>query len=541
MLNISLNRGSKSLLVRFGFDKELVEAIKETGCAEWQADKKAWKLWPTESGLTFLLENEFKPDNDKTAHKVCDWLEALVRKQRTRPERQKLAHASEAPIDDYVMKQCHFKDADNNPCLPRAYQWVPVAYAPLNSGNMLLLDDMGIGKTTQSIMVSMRKEYSKNPVLIVCPPSLTGNWVAELQKMFEVEAKIVNKPMDELDPNIRFYIVSYFQLHKVQVKAPWFLIVDEVHNFKDRKTVRYKALEELIEQKKYLMGLSGTPLPNRPGELYPAMHMVEPGFYKWFDFAMTFCDGHQDRMGHWDFKGASNLDVLHDWLYADFAVRREKSQVLKELPPKVRQVISLSPDKKIEAANVLGMFAESARQKVKDKEFIEYFREALSQMGKTIVFGHHREMLDFVQKTCDELGLGWVRIDGSTPGDKRYSIVQKFQTDPNIKVIICSITAASEGLNIQAAECVLFAELFWVPAKIKQAEDRAHRPGVKHSVLCLYLLWGKREHEIHDIILKKDGYAQKVLSGQHLDLSEEDMMKILSRQWGVTAGVVKTK
>lgn len=535
-LEVELSKSKTSFRVRFPYNKECVEEIKETGSAKWNSKSKYWLLYPTEKGLKFLQDNDFTPKDHATVDLFEQSWIRLEQRNKYRPQRIELAHATEAPVVQHVMDQCHFVDGDGNPCQPRPYQWVPVHYAPLNNGNMLLLDAMGVGKTTQACMVTLREEYEEAPVLIVCPPSLVGNWQNELQKMFHLPSMIVTKPLTKLVKGIRYYIVSYFQMKKIQVDARWFLIVDEVHNFKNRDTVRYEELENLLEQKTYLMGLTGTPVPNRPKEAYPAMNMVEPGFCKWFDFAMTFCDGKRNGFG-WDFNGASNLDSLHEWLFADFAVRREKSAVLSQLPPKTRQVINIEPDKEIEAPSVMAMFAESAHQKCKNKQFIEALDDTLLSIPKVIVFAHHKEMLNTIAERCKALGLKFIQIDGSTPTTKRFDLVQQFQTDPDINVAVLSITAAGEGLNITAAQAVVFAELYWVAAKIMQCEDRAHRPGVKHAVLCLYLLWGKREQEIHRMILRKAGISEQVLEGKHQGMDEEDMIKILAKEWGVTAGI----
>lgn len=524
-------------MVRFDFDRDIIARIKKTKSGEYKEKGKYWLLKPTEAALEFLNEAELQLD-DRATKKLIEWYEKLLIKTGNRSKRKELAHAIAALPIASVLEQCHFKDIDGNPCEPRPYQWVPCHYAPLNNGCMLILDNMGGGKSVEAIMVTIRKEYKKHPVLIVCPPSLIGNWQNEIFKMFEQESVVVNKPLGRLDPDIRFYIVSYYQLHKVQCKPGWFVVVDEIHNFRNRDTKRSKDLVKILEFKKYLIGLTGTPVCNRPKDLFPSMDWIDPGFYRWWDFALEFCGAQKGFFG-WTTDGATNLDKLNAMLYDDFAIRRTNDQIMSQLPEKIRQVVNLSPRREVESETVMGMFAASAEAKSKDGEFLECVEDALTSLDKVIIFAHHKTMMDAMAKVCTKLGLKYVRIDGSVDSSKRFALCEQFQNEPDVHVILLSITAASEGLNLQRANCIIFAELYWMATTLLQAEARAHRPGLKHSLLCLYLLWGAREQDIHKIVMQKHGVAEKVVDGKHLDLDDQGMIKLLASQWGCSAGVVK--
>jgi len=107
---------------------------------------------------------------------------------------------------------------------------------------------------------------------------------------------------------------------------------------------------------------------------------------------------------------------------------------------------------------------------------------------KLLIFAHHSAVLDIFSTRFNVAGVYTIRIDGSTKGPVREKAVKRFQEDPSVKVAILSITAAGTGITLTAANKVIFAELYWNPGIMFQAEDRAHRVGQKSSVYVQYIL-----------------------------------------------------
>ena len=103
------------------------------------------------------------------------------------------------------------------------------------------------------------------------------------------------------------------------------------------------------------------------------------------------------------------------------------------------------------------------------------------------MFGHHANILDGVEDLLTELKIGYIRIDGKVKSSDRQDRVKQFQTDSRIRVAVLSITACSSGLTLTKATTVIFAELYYTPAIMIQAEDRAHRIGQKNQVNIVYL------------------------------------------------------
>lgn len=347
-------------------------------------------------------------------------------------------------------------------------------------------------------------------------------------------------------------VVNYDVLHLFQEETraiAWdLLICDEAHYLKTPKarrtqmvfgrkaTAKTAGLPPIGAKRRLL--LTGTPIANRPVELFPLIEYLDPATWgNFFKYARRYCDAHQISIGRgrlaWDFSGASNLEELQERLRTTILVRRLKRDVLTELPPKRRQVIELP------AEGELARFAEAERAAYEDREaeldqlhaavelakasedpdeykravenlndgiaaffaemstlrrelaeakipaIVEHVREAVEEGGKLVVFAHHRAVCKAI---AAEFGDAAVVLVGETPTADRQAAVDRFQTDPACKVFVGSIMAAGVGITLTAASHVVFAELDWVPGNVTQAEDRLHRIGQREHVLVQHLV-----------------------------------------------------
>jgi SWI/SNF-related matrix-associated actin-dependent regulator 1 of chromatin subfamily A len=326
------------------------------------------------------------------------------------------------------------------------------------------------------------------------------------------------------------------------------LIVDECHKVKNPKTAQAKAIlgyggnkkkmedpiQGLKDKANRCLFLTGTPILNRPVELQPIAAALAPNeFGNFFQWAKRYCAAVQGQWG-WDFSGASNLEELQERLRGTIMVRRLKRDVLKELPAKRRQVITLPTngsakvvakeaamyerfEDELEGLRAEVDFAHAAGDKAAYKaavarltqastlafnemskvrkevavaklpKVIEHLEGMLEKgIEKIIVFGHHHDVCNPLFK---HFGDAAVLLTGEvTSNAKRQEAVERFQTDPTVKVFIGSIGAAGVGHTLTASSHVVFAELDWVPANLTQAEDRAHRIGQLDSVLIQHLV-----------------------------------------------------
>lgn len=256
--------------------------------------------------------------------------------------------------------------------------------------------------------------------------------------------------------------------------------------------------------------LSGTPAMSRPAELYTQIAAVQPAFFPQFhSFGLRYCDARKMPWG-WDYSRSSNLTELKILLEESIMIRRLKSDVLSQLPAKQRKMVVVAPEG-ISAKTKAALAAEAKKMakgyesKQQEKEalllfynrtaeakihsVIEYILELLeSGNDKFLVFAHHKIMLDAVVAELENKHVEYIRIDGSTPSVERQSLCQKFQFLEKQVVAVLSLTAANMGLTLSAADLVVFAELFWNPGILIQAEDRAHRIGQTSSVNVHYLV-----------------------------------------------------
>eukprot|EP00066_Takifugu_rubripes_P015204 XP_011604470.1 PREDICTED: DNA annealing helicase and endonuclease ZRANB3 isoform X2 [Takifugu rubripes] len=283
-------------------------------------------------------------------------------------------------------------------------------------------------------------------------------------------------------------------------------------------------------------------------------------FGTWSDYAKKYCNAHYKFFGprrQWDCRGASNLDELHQRL-SQIMIRRLKAEVLTQLPPKVRQRIPFDLPK--EAAKeasatfaeweilmkgqrsgvettenpftqVMGLVTQMYKQTAVAKagavkDYIKMMLEA--EKIKFLVFAHHLTMLQACTEAVIEAKAGYIRIDGSVPSSERIQLVHKFQNDPETRVAVLSIQAAGQGLTFTAASHVVFAELYWNPGHIKQAEDRAHRIGQTSSINVHYLIAkGTFDTVMWSMLNRKETVTGSTLNGrkEYLKADEGDKDK----------------
>ena len=462
---------------------------------------------------------------------------------------------------------------------PYPYQQSGIAYN-LEKKKTIIGDECGLGKTAQAIATITAA--GAFPCLVICPSSLKINWQREWHMWTEKKALILNDQNKSTwahfatgnsifggtDGLAQVFIVNYESLKKFFVAkidspqgAPLRLnhvkfretinlfksvIIDESHRVKEPKTLQAKLTKGITHGKEYILALTGTPVVNKPRDLVSQLGIIDQmdkfGGYK--KFVERYCEG-------WN--GASNLKELNYLLNVNCFYRRAKTEVLKELPAKIRQVVLCdintrkeykdaladlevylkkyrnATEEKIQAAMRgevmvrIGILKNiSARGKLND--VVEYISDIVEAGEKIVVFIHLKEVAGILKKFFPSS----VTILGDDNMMERQKAIDSFQSDPSTQVIICSIKAAGVGITLTASSRVAFVELPWHPADSEQCEGRCHRIGAKDSVQCTYFLGKDTIDEwIYKVIDEKRAVANTI-TGATNDVEESVMDSVIN-------------
>ncbi|XP_030065313.1 DNA annealing helicase and endonuclease ZRANB3 [Microcaecilia unicolor] len=452
------------------------------------------------------------------------------------------------------------------------FQKEGIKFALKRDGRCMLADEMGLGKTIQAIAVAY---FYKNewPLLIVVPSSLKYPWIEEMEKWIpELGPEDISVIENKIDigriSSCKVTVLGYGllttdaqtlveSLNKQNFKV---VLVDESHYMKSRNATRSKILLPIVQKALRAILLTGTPALGRPEELFMQIDALFPKrFGTWNEYANKYCNAHVRYFGkirQWDCRGASNLNELHQRL-TSIMIRRLKEEVLTQLPPKIRQRIPFDLPKNV-AKEINKSFEEWEKLRAPDSvvtntgsSFVQvmglitrmYKQTAIAKAGavkeyikmmlendklKFLVFAHHLTMLQAATEAVIESKARYIRIDGSVPSSERIHLVHQFQNDPDTRVAILSIQAAGQGLTFTAATHIVFAELYWDPGHMKQAEDRAHRIGQSNSVHIHYLIAkGTLDTLMWGLLNRKANVTGNTLNGkkEKIQADEDDKTK----------------
>jgi len=389
----------------------------------------------------------------------------------------------------------------------------------------LIADEMGLGKTIQALgAINANPDIKK--VMVICPASLKLNWQREAEQWLTrpLSVHVCNGKNPDMDADM--LIINYERARKLDTmkqlaSREWdLLIIDESHRLKNPKALQTKRIlgpvpkgqeSSLFTHVKRSIFLTGTPVLNRPRELWPTVSTLAPEqFPRFFSFGKRFCNAYQERhrgVIHWNFDGASNLQELQEKLRASIMIRRKKDEVWKEMPEKTRSILPLEPNDKSVKQLLKQEQSILKNMKVKDDMdwedivstlkgdhvafdqiarvrhdlaiaklplAIEHIANALEQQNKVVVFAHHRDVVEGIEEAFGDVA---VKLYGGMKDSDKQKAIDRFQNDQECKVFVGSILASGVGITLTAASIAIFAELDWVPANVFQAEDRLHRIG----------------------------------------------------------------
>ncbi|PIE59545.1 MAG: helicase [Desulfobulbus propionicus] len=429
-----------------------------------------------------------------------------------------------------------------------------------------LADDMGLGKTLQAIAVILNLA-SQGPTLVVAPTSVCMNWEAEVNRFAPTlilhqfsghNRQMMINQLGKYDLLVTSYTLLQQEidiLEKIQWQS---VVLDEAQAIKNMATKRSQAAKKLNARFKLIT--TGTPIENHLGELWNLFSFINPGLlgsYKQFNrrFGIPI-EKYRDRGARRSLKK----------LIRPFMLRRIKSQVLDELPPRTEIVlrVEMQPEemrfyealRQQAIENIEGnaerngrhlrILAEIMRLRraccnpklihehvdiasAKLQVFKEVVAELLGGKHKALVFSQFTGHLALIRSFLDKEKIAYKYLDGTTPTRERQHQVESFQAGEG-DLFLISLKAGGLGLNLTAADYVIHMDPWWNPAVEDQAADRAHRIGQKRPVTVYRLVTANTiEEKIVRLHQEKRDLANSLLEGADVSarISAEELLELI--------------
>ena len=457
------------------------------------------------------------------------------------------------------------------------YQWLKMLDEYQFGG--ILADDMGLGKTIQmlAMILAYVNENKKNtmPSLVVCPSSLTLNWLGEANKFTpSLKVCVISGSALEREKKIKaiakydLVIVSYDSLKRdIEIYQKYgyqfkYMIADEAQYIKNNNTQNAKAIKQIMAQTRFAS--TGTPIENSLSELWSIFDYIMPGYlYKYRKFKELYETPIVRE------KNENAMEKLKKMI-EPFVLRRVKKEVLTELPDKT--VTILYNEMEEEQQKIYLSYLASAKKEVAEeieingfensqikilallmrlrqicchpslflqnyqgessklKQCIDVITDAVAGGHKILLFSGYTSMFEMIEKEMKKKGISYLKLTGQTKVADRIHLVDKFNEDKTIKVFLISLKAGGTGLNLTGADMVIHYDPWWNLSAENQATDRTYRIGQKNNVQVYKLITKNSiEEKIYELQEKKAKLIDNMLSTQNTfinQLSKEDIMKL---------------
>lgn len=451
----------------------------------------------------------------------------------------------------------------------------------LSRNGCILADDMGLGKSIQSIIAAL--ESGAERILVVCPASAKINWQREINVFCKDTTIVEGKKWKQAKFTIiNFDILKNFHtlvdtrrqltpeemelINRDLAKANFDLaIIDEAHNLKNNDSIRGKIIAELSV--KYNIPrvwlLTGTPVANRPMDYFNLLKIIKsPLAQNWQHYALRYCAGRRffktlkngSRKQIWLTDGASNLEELASKT-KNIILRRMKTEVL-DMPDKVvtpmyyeldskgrRQYEELWEEyleKRLLEGKKNGNLQKDLVELVLLRQFIaaqaipytiEMAENAIEMGRKVIIFTNFNEEQEILARHFGKIA---VRHNGSMSEKAKQKSVDDFQNNQKIKVFIGNERSAGVAITLTEATVVIFNSFDWVTGNNEQAEDRAYRIGQKNDVNIYYQLFiDTISTRMWEVLKNKKDVIDVILNGKSTNKEQETeilMDKLLSNE-----------
>ena len=490
-------------------------------------------------------------------------------------------------VQDYPVTIKYKKVATSIVTIPKSYKFKTsplnhqiqgIEYG-LNHDNFILADDQGLGKSHQACNLALiRKQMGQvRQCLVICGVnSIKYNWLAEIKTHTDEDGFVlgtryrkngnryegtVADRIEDLKTHKEFFLVTNLETLRDEKfikelnkhKNIDMIVLDECHFCKNISSAQGNGLQK-IKNFKYKLAMSGTPLVNRPLDLYASLSWLGLEKANFSTFKKYYCT-FGGVSGH-TMQGYRNLDRLRAQL-KDNMLRRLKKDVLDlpektekteyiELTPKqwkiyneVREEILENIDLIAASNNPLSMLLRLRQatgdtsilsSTIKESAKIDRLKEIVYELAqsdrKCIIFSNWTQMTSRIKDVLKEYNPAY--ITGEVSNADRQTEVNRFQTDSSCKVIIGTIGAMGTGLTLTAADTVIFTDLPWHRAAYDQASDRAYRIGQKNNVQIITMIAnGTIDESIQGIVRRKGEMADLLVDGKTSKLTKRDLLDII--------------
>ena len=389
----------------------------------------------------------------------------------------------------------------------------------------ILADAMRLGKTAQALSAA---RAVGGRTIVVCPSYVRGVWKEQAARwwpdavpFFPTGRTAAPIPADATLVVIHYDIVAAWEMQLGLWNTTTF-VIDEAHWLSNEKTARAKAVKALAVPACFRWALTGTPLTNRPKDLWNVVDTVSLGrFGSFFSYGILYCAGHQrevpGRGAVWDFDGRSNESELAGRL-RHFMLRRTPTDpsVALELPKKTRNVIWLAaPGAKGRGASLavsLGGTSPTALRAMLDRSadaklplVWEGLRDRLESGQKVVVFCHRRAVAEKLAEEAGAARYGAFVVHGGRSTAARAAALQGAENAPGAALLATTIDTCSTGIDLSWADGAVFAELTYEPHELLQAEARpvAYGDKAKPTFIDYFLLRGSIDEVVAETVIGK--------------------------------------
>ena len=554
MNNFYIDKINKTINLQFEFNDEIVNRIKACdNNTRWNPEFKQWIIpinsYSKNRAISIIKDYDFKQ------------IEQVI-------EDDVVVDYKQTEVDyAYLKGLC---DSRGFTYEPREYQLEALGYA-LEKGNIINGDDVGLGKTFESIMYA--ETTNSFPCLVVVPASVKYNWKEKWEEIVgsKRDVAVIESSPKKSNPNrwdAEVVIINYDIIGKKQGKGAtvkfeelvlteWSMVIfDEAHFLKEKTSQRAKAAKKITKGDMKIQMLTGTAVMSRPVELWNLLVLAKREkdiADDWMQFIRRYCGGYRGKFG-WVTDGATNVLELNRKLRDVCYIRREKRDVLSELPDITKQVIQMPITNKTKIKRAVNDFiqfvkdtkGDDAAEKAQEAEHLValgvmrklaiegkmkaielYLRDwKLAEKGKLLIFGIHREGLDYLSDKFKSM-----LIAGGVSSIKKQEIVKTWIANDDM-FLFANMQSAGTGVDGLQKVCsnMLILELPWRPSDLTQTIGRLDRSGQKSSTTVSFMLSDETiDNEMWQMLADKEQVTEAVNKGVDIRKNKSGLKAVMKK------------